>query len=93
MDQLPFHREELDLIWSEGAIYNIGFERGLKEWKEFLKPGGYVAISEARVEIQATKVRSFRSIGFLGILSPMTQLIFLARQLNSYFSSITQFIF
>jgi len=47
MDQLPFHREELDLIWSEGAIYNIGFERGLKEWKEFLKPGGYVAISEA----------------------------------------------
>ncbi len=47
MHQLPFHREELDLIWSEGAIYNIGFERGLKEWKEFLKPGGYVAVSEA----------------------------------------------
>ena len=47
MDQLPFQHEELDLIWSEGAIYNIGFERGLREWKEFLKPGGYVAVSEA----------------------------------------------
>ena len=47
MDQLPFQPEELDLIWSEGAIYNIGFERGLREWKNSLKPGGYVAVSEA----------------------------------------------
>lgn len=47
MDKLPFQEEELDLIWSEGAIYNIGFERGLKEWRRFLKPGGYVAVTEA----------------------------------------------
>ncbi len=47
MDELDFKAEELDLIWSEGAIYNIGFERGLKEWREFLKPGGYIAVSEA----------------------------------------------
>lgn len=47
MDNLPFHDEELDLIWSEGAIYNIGFERGLNEWRKFLKPGGYIVISES----------------------------------------------
>lgn len=47
MDNLPFERVSLDLIWSEGAIYNIGFERGLKEWREYLKPGGYVAVTEA----------------------------------------------
>lgn len=47
MDNLPFQEEELNLIWSEGAIYNIGFERGLNEWRKFLKPGGYVAVSEA----------------------------------------------
>jgi len=47
MDQLSFLDEELDLIWSEGAIYNIGFERGLKEWRKFLKKGGYIAVSEA----------------------------------------------
>lgn len=40
MDELPFQKEELDLIWSEGAIYNIGFQRGLNEWREFLKTGG-----------------------------------------------------
>lgn len=47
MDQLPFQSEELDLIWSEGAIYNVGFERGLTEWRKFLKPGGYVAVTDA----------------------------------------------
>lgn len=47
MDKLPFKAEELDLIWSEGAIYNIGFERGLREWKTILKKGAYIAVSEA----------------------------------------------
>ena len=28
MENLPFQKEDFDLIWSEGAIYNIGFERG-----------------------------------------------------------------
>ena len=47
MDNLPFGEGELDLIWSEGAIYNIGFERGLNEWRRYLKPGGYIAVSES----------------------------------------------
>ena len=47
MEDLPFQDDELDLIWSEGAIYNIGFERGLNEWRKFLKIGGFIAVSEA----------------------------------------------
>ena len=47
MDNLSFQDEELDLIWSEGAIYNIGFERGLNEWRKFLRTGGYIAVTEA----------------------------------------------
>ncbi len=47
MDKLSFQEEELDLIWSEGAIYNIGFVRGLTEWRKFLKTGGYIAVTEA----------------------------------------------
>ena len=46
MDDLPFNNEEFDMIWSEGAIYNIGFESGIKKWKDFLKVGGYLAVSE-----------------------------------------------
>ncbi len=47
MAALPFADESFDLIWSEGAIYNIGFERGLREWWRLLKPGGFIAVTEA----------------------------------------------
>ncbi|BDC99258.1 class I SAM-dependent methyltransferase [Persicobacter psychrovividus] len=46
MDQLPFEKNTFDVIWSEGAIYNIGFKKGTKQWRKFLKPKGYLAVSE-----------------------------------------------
>jgi SAM-dependent methyltransferase len=46
MDDLPFADGELDVIWSEGAIYNMGFERGVAEWRRFLKTGGLLVASE-----------------------------------------------
>lgn len=46
MDALPFGAGELDAIWSEGAIYNMGFEAGVAAWKPFLKDGGILAVSE-----------------------------------------------
>jgi ubiquinone/menaquinone biosynthesis C-methylase UbiE len=45
MDNLPFQNDEFDLIWSEGAIANIGFEKGLNHWKSFLKKDGYIAVT------------------------------------------------
>ncbi|OHD53861.1 MAG: hypothetical protein A2014_09835 [Spirochaetes bacterium GWF1_49_6] len=47
MGEMDFPAESFDLIWSEGAIYNIGFDRGVREFRRFLKPGGYLAVSEA----------------------------------------------
>lgn len=44
---LPFEQESLDLIWSEGAIYNIGFEQDLRQWHQYIKQGGYIAVPEA----------------------------------------------
>jgi len=46
MDSLALAPESLDAIWSEGAIYNLGFEQGVREWRRFLKPGGVLAVSE-----------------------------------------------
>jgi SAM-dependent methyltransferase len=46
MDALSFAEGSLDVIWSEGAIYNIGFENGVSSWRPFLKPGGVLAVSE-----------------------------------------------
>lgn len=47
MAELPFEPQSLDAIWSEGAIYNIGYERGLRYWHQYLRPGGYVAVTDA----------------------------------------------
>lgn len=46
MDVLPFAPQSLDAIWSEGAIYNMGFTAGVRNWRSFLKPGGVLAVSE-----------------------------------------------
>lgn len=46
MDEMSFAKDSFNIIWSEGAIYNIGFENGLNQWREFLKIGGYIAVSE-----------------------------------------------
>ena len=46
MDHLSFEPASLDAIWSEGAIYNIGFENGVRTWRRFLRPGGILAVSE-----------------------------------------------
>lgn len=46
MEELTFDDESFDVIWSEGAIYNIGFNKGIRDWRRFLKPGGLLVASE-----------------------------------------------
>jgi ubiquinone/menaquinone biosynthesis C-methylase UbiE len=46
MFALPFPGSSFDLIWCEGAIYIMGFERGLRAWRRLLKPGGCVCVTE-----------------------------------------------
>ncbi len=47
MENLPFQHEAFDLIWSEGAIDNIGFENGLRYWRDYLKKDGHIAVTTA----------------------------------------------
>ena len=35
-----------DLIWCEGAIYNLGVTEALRAWRPLLRPGGTVAFTE-----------------------------------------------
>ncbi len=46
MDNLVFEESSFDVIWSEGAIYNIGFEKGLSLWRKYLEDNGVIAVSE-----------------------------------------------
>jgi SAM-dependent methyltransferase len=46
MDDLPLADAAFDLVWSEGAVYNIGFDAGTRAWRRLLKPGGVLVASE-----------------------------------------------
>jgi SAM-dependent methyltransferase len=50
----------LDLIWSEGALYNVGIENALRVCHGLLRPGGYLAFSDAcwRTENPPPQVRA-----------------------------------
>ena len=46
MKEIPLIFPEIDLLWSEGAAYSIGFPNALKVWASAIKPGGFAAVSE-----------------------------------------------
>jgi SAM-dependent methyltransferase len=46
MRRLDFADGSFDLIWCEGAIYNVGVETGLRDWRRLLGRGGHVALTE-----------------------------------------------
>jgi ubiquinone/menaquinone biosynthesis C-methylase UbiE len=46
MFNLKYPKESFDLIWCEGAIFIIGFERGLTQWRPLLADKGFLAVSE-----------------------------------------------
>ena len=39
--------ESCDLVWSEGALYNIGIGNALRVCRGLLRPGGYLAFTDA----------------------------------------------
>ena len=43
---IPTEFKNIDLLWSEGAAYNIGFSNALSCWAAAMKPGGFVVVSE-----------------------------------------------
>jgi SAM-dependent methyltransferase len=46
MHRLRFRNDSFDVIWAEGSISVIGFEKGLKEWHRFIKPGGFLVVHD-----------------------------------------------
>lgn len=46
MDNLPFDNASFDIIWSEGSAFIMGLSHALRYWKNFLKPDGFLVISD-----------------------------------------------
>jgi len=46
MKDIPTAFPTIDLLWAEGAAYNIGFANALATWAKAIKPNGFAAVSE-----------------------------------------------
>jgi SAM-dependent methyltransferase len=38
--------ESFDLVWAEGSIFIIGFDRGLEEWRRLIRPAGFLVVHD-----------------------------------------------
>ncbi|MBI1778443.1 MAG: class I SAM-dependent methyltransferase [Proteobacteria bacterium] len=46
MASMPFAAGSFDLIWSEGAMYIMGFSQALHAWKALLRDAGQIVVTE-----------------------------------------------
>jgi SAM-dependent methyltransferase len=46
MLDMDFPDESFDLLWSEGSIFIIGFDKGLEAFKRLIRPGGFFAVHD-----------------------------------------------
>ena len=61
MQHLPFDECSFDLVWSEGAVYVMGFATGLRAWRPLVRPAGLVVVTEATwfTDAPSARARSF----------------------------------
>jgi len=46
MKDVPSVFPRVDLLWAEGAAYNIGFANALSTWAKAIQPNGFAVVSE-----------------------------------------------
>ena len=58
-----FPDESFDIIWAEGSIHIIGYERGLREWKRLLKTNGFLVVHD-EIKKMSEKLEKIPSFGY-----------------------------
>jgi trans-aconitate methyltransferase len=71
MKEIPQLFQDIDLLWSEGAAYNIGFANALATWAPALSADGFAVASELSwlKERAPVAVREFFRSGYPGMQS------------------------
>jgi ubiquinone/menaquinone biosynthesis C-methylase UbiE len=61
--EIDFPDESFDIIWAEGTISIIGFERGLREWRRLLRANGFLVVHDD-VRNMSYKLEKISSCGY-----------------------------
>jgi ubiquinone/menaquinone biosynthesis C-methylase UbiE len=65
IDKLDLPQESFDIVWAEGSISFIGFEKGLRSWHRLIKPGGYLVIHDVDLGDTKKKRKMISSCGYV----------------------------
>jgi len=63
MLDLNSFRETYDIIWAEGSIFVVGFERGICDWKQLISKDGFLVIHDEDNEVK-TKLELIERYGY-----------------------------
>jgi ubiquinone/menaquinone biosynthesis C-methylase UbiE len=55
--------ESFDIIWAEGSIYAVGFEKGIRDWKQFLTKDGFLVLHDENDRVDA-KLEIIKKYGY-----------------------------
>ncbi len=61
--EMDFPDEYFDIIWSEGSIFIIGFEKGLNEWSQLLKTNGFLVVHDEKKNV-SNKLKKIPKYGY-----------------------------
>ena len=61
--EIDFPDESFDIIWAEGSIHIIGFEKGLREWNRLLKTKGFLVVHDEAKKI-SNKLKKIPHCGY-----------------------------
>jgi len=63
--------ETFDIIWAEGSIYAVGFERGIRDWKQLLNKDGFLVVHDENdrvdAKLQIIKKHGYKILGQIEI--------------------------
>jgi len=63
LSEMDFPDESFDIIWAEGSIWIIGFEKGLKEWRRLIKPNGFLVVHD-EIKTVSNELKKMPSYGY-----------------------------
>lgn len=46
-------RETYDIIWAEGSIFAVGFETGIRDWKQLLAKDGFLVVHDEDTDVMS----------------------------------------
>jgi ubiquinone/menaquinone biosynthesis C-methylase UbiE len=61
--EMNFEDESFDIIWAEGSISVVGFEKGIREWRRLIKKDGYLVVHDTLLGLEG-KLKTIRKAGY-----------------------------